>query len=128
MCDPNQSAFQQVVSERSLELGNVMVADKIRYHVSEHFAVSVFFFFSLFGQEGRFNWITFERKEFLIHHYMHLQQASYDSCKNVKSGNTEAINLICDSLDCDMDDFYISLGINKYTDLKVFYEIYDPES
>ncbi|KAL5248779.1 hypothetical protein ACHWQZ_G017834 [Mnemiopsis leidyi] len=93
MCDPNQSAFQQVVSERSLELGNVMVADKIRYHVSEHFA-----------------------------------QASYDSCKNVKSGNTEAINLICDSLDCDMDDFYLSLGINKYTDLKVFYEIYNPES
>lgn len=56
------------------------------------------------------------------------QQASYDSCKNVKSGNTEAINLICDSLDCDMDDFYLSLGINKYTDLKVFYEIYNPES
>ena len=40
MCDPNQSAFQQVVSERSLEIGDVMVADKIRYHVSDHFAVS----------------------------------------------------------------------------------------
>ena len=57
-----------------------------------------------------------------------IQEASYDSCKNVKSGNTDAINLICDSLDCDLDDFYVSLGINKFTDLKVFYEIYDPES
>ena len=41
MCDPNQSAFQQVVSERNLDLeGEIKVADKIRYHVSDKFAVS----------------------------------------------------------------------------------------
>ena len=42
MCDPNQSAFQQVVSERNLDIleGEIKVADKIRYHVSNKFAVS----------------------------------------------------------------------------------------
>ena len=61
-------------------------------------------------------------------HELYFQQATYDSCKNVRSGNTKAINLICDSLECDLDYFYVSLGINKYTDLKVFYEIYSPDS
>ena len=64
----------------------------------------------------------------IFDHTKCLQGGTYDSCKHVKSGNTRAVNLICDSVDCDLDDFYVSLGVNQYTDLKVFYEIYSPGS
>ncbi|XP_063678203.1 NPC intracellular cholesterol transporter 1-like isoform X4 [Bolinopsis microptera] len=54
----------------------------------------------------------------------------YDACKNVRDSISGGIGIVyvCGSADCDQKTFYVKLGDNAYTDLKVEFIVQDTSS